>query len=267
MIHKFVCLVISVLLVSSISACNAVDNQFDRPHLDSLSTEASSSLMESTCDDTAYTTEPVLTHSPLYIDGVDVEQVIQYFNEVCLDAEIIHSGNASLLQKWKEPVYYILNGEATDKDLEVIDSFAAWLNDIEGFPGFYDTEDPQEANLKIYFCSQQEMLLIMGESFANMDGAVTFWYENNAIFDAVICYRVDLDQHLRNSVILEEIYNGLGPIQDTTLRPDSIIYSEYSEQQGLTDMDKLILKLLYNPQLQCGMDANECERIIRMLYY
>ena len=96
---------------------------------------------------------------------------------------------------------------------------------------------------------------------------MTFWYEDNAIYDATICYRTDLDQYLRNSVILEEIYNGLGPVQDTDLRSDSIIYSAFSEPQSLTEIDELILKLLYHPDILCGMNAEECEAVIRELYY
>ena len=68
-------------------------------------------------------------------------------------------------------------------------------------------------------------------------------------------------------MILEEIYNGLGPIQDTQLRLDSIIYSGYSIPQSLTQVDELILRLLYHPQMQCGMNADACEEVIRQLYY
>ena len=87
------------------------------------------------------------------------------------------------------------------------------------------------------------------------------------IYDATICYRTDLDQYLRNSVILEEIYNGLGPIQDTALRPDSLIYQGFSEPQWVTPVDELILKLLYHPSILPGMDAQQCEQVIRSLYY
>ena len=210
-------------------------------------------------------TEP--SHSPLYIDGVDAEEVIGYFNEVCLDAEFVHSGDASLLQKWAEPIYYFLNGDPTDEDLAVLNDFTLWLNTIEGFPGIYETQNAQMANLRIHFCTQKDMLSLMGDNFTGMDGAVTFWYMGNAIYDAIICYRTDLEQQLRNSVILEEIYNGLGPIQDTQLRSDSIIYSDYSEPQQLTKIDELILKLLYHPDMKCGMNAAECGAVIRQLYY
>ena len=215
--------------------------------------------------ETTVVTEPA--HSPLFVEGLAVEDVIRYFNEVCLDAEIINSGNASLLQKWISPIYYRLNGDPTEADIRVVTEFAAWLNTVEGFPGMVEAQAPDEANLQIHFCTQEDMLALMGQDFTDMDGAVTFWYLDNAIYDAIICCRTDLDQQLRNSVILEEIYNGLGPIQDTDLRPDSIIYSEYAEPQELTEIDALILKLLYHPQLLCGMNREECEAVIRQLYW
>lgn len=206
-------------------------------------------------------------HSGLYIPGVSVEDVILYFNEVCLDAEYTHAGDPSRLQKWISPITYYIHGDPTPEDMETLNDFVRWLNTVEGFPGIYQTQEPAEANLNIHFCNQQDMLSLMGSGFDEMDGAVTFWYMDDVIYDAIICYRTDLTQHLRNSVILEEIYNGLGPIQDTALRPDSIIYGAFSEPQELTAMDELILRLLYHPDLKCGMDAAACEEIIRNLYY
>lgn len=212
-------------------------------------------------------TEPTPLHSPLYIEELEVEDVIRYFNEVCLDAEFANGGDASLVQKWAIPIYYRINGTPTDKDREVLSTFTAWLNTIEGFPGISETEDPLTANIEIHFCSQADILRLMGDNFSYVDGAVTFWYRDNAIHDATICYNTEANQIVRNSVILEEIYNGLGPVQDTDLRKDSIIFSGYSEPQSLTAVDELILKLLYHPQIKCGMNAAECEEVIRQLYY
>ena len=210
-------------------------------------------------------TEP--PHSSLYLPGVPVEDVVQYFNEVCLNAEFVNSGDPSYLQRWNAPISYVLLGEYTLEDLETLSGFADWLNEVPGFPGMYITDDAASANLQIHFCTQEEMVDLMGDNFYGMDGAVTFWYVDDVIYDATICIRTDLEQELRNSVILEEIYNGLGPIQDTALRPDSIIYSEFSMPQKLTEMDELILKLLYHPELSCGMSAAECEAAIRELYH
>ena len=248
-----------VLLMALLAGCGAVPEGTVPP------------IAETTAVTTETTTEATLpateaAHSALYIPGLDVEDVIRYFNEVCLDAEIVHGGDASLLQKWREPIYYQLNGDPTDEDVRVIEDLAAWLNTIEGFPGMYAAQEQSPANLQIHFCSQDDMLDIMGPNFTDMDGAVTFWYQENAIYDATICCRTDLSQHLRTSVIQEEIYNGLGPIQDTMLRPDSIIYADYAEPQALTEVDMLILRLLYHPDMACGMDAAACEAVIRQLY-
>ena len=211
-------------------------------------------------------TEP--EHSELYIEGLAVEDVITYFNEVCLDCEYIISGDPSVVQKWMEPIFYVVHGDPTEEDLEVLNEFTVWLNTIEGFPGIYAAQDADYPNLQIYFCSGPDMLELLGENFFYMDGGVTFWYDGeNQIYDATICCRTELDQQLRNSVILEEIYNGLGPVQDTALREDSIIYAEFSQPQALTEIDELILRLLYHPDIQCGMNAEECEAVIRKLYY
>ena len=206
-------------------------------------------------------------HSDLYISGVSVEEVITYFNEVSLDAEMVNDGDPSKLQKWVEPIYYFLNDGYTEDDLVVILNFVNWLNKLDGFPGIYETKDLKDANLRIYFGNQKKMLQIMGNNFGGLDGGVTFWYLDNKIYDETIFYRTDIDQEVRNSVILEEIYNGLGPVQDTDIRTDSIIYSGFSKPQELTEIDELILKLMYNPKMLPGMNALECEKVIRQLYY
>ena len=215
--------------------------------------------------ETTMATEP--EHSEFYIPDVSVDEVILYFKEVCLQAEFVNSGDPTRLQKWLFPIYYSVNGVYTDEDYQTIQDFTGLLNSIYGFPGIYETKDFREANLDIYFCYEGELISRLGENFRSMDGAVTFWYDNDVVHTAVICCRADIDQKLRNSVILEEIYNGLGPIQDTVFREDSIIWAEFSQPQNITAMDLLILRLLYHPLMQPGMDAQDCETVIRTLYY
>lgn len=211
------------------------------------------------------TTAPL--HSPLFLPGVTAEDACLYFREVCLAAEFVHSGDPSVLQRWETPLSVLIQGTPTQEDLVTLRAFFYDLNLLEGFPGIAETTAPAAANLRFYFCDQEEMLRLMGSDYGGLDGAVTFWYENNAIYDAIICVRTDLDQTVRNSVILEELYNGLGPIQDTSLRTDSIIWAEFSAPQSLTETDTLILKLLYHPDMKCGMDAAQCDAVIHSLYY
>ena len=210
-------------------------------------------------------TEPA--HSELFIPFVTPEEMVTYFNEVCLDAEFVNSGNASVLQRWENPIYYQIYGDPTDLDLQILNNMCQWLNTIDGFPGIYETAETWQENYSIYFCTQDELINRMGDEYYGVDGAFTFWYNDNIIYDCTVCIRTDLDQEVRNSVILEELYNSLGPAQDTNLRQESIIYAGYSIPQALHPIDEVILKLLYHPDLLIGMDARDCEPIIHSLYY
>ena len=216
-------------------------------------------------------TEPAETipeHSPLYLENVPVEDVIRWFNEVSLDTEFSNGGDATLVQKWDEPIAFMVHGDYTEEDWATLTRFTQWLNTLEGFPGISETQDSAEANLNIHFTDAQGLVNIMGQDFVGLDGAVTFWYDgDNAIYQEVICIRTDLEQEVRNSVIMEEIYNGLGPVQDTILREDSLIWQGYSWPQELTAVDELILRLLYHPAIARGMNALDCEEVIRTLYY
>jgi hypothetical protein len=206
-------------------------------------------------------------HSELYLPSLSLNDAVRYFSEVCLDAEFVNAGDPTRLQKWATPIFYMLSGSPTAEDIAVINKMASFLNSVEGFPGISQTNDPNTANMKIYFCPANEFSVIIGHNCDGNDGYVTFWYSNDEIYDSVICIRNDIGQELRNSVIMEEIYNSLGPIQDTSLRSDSIIYSGFSSPQEMTDIDMLILRLLYHPSIRCGMNKEECKQIISKIYY
>ena len=221
----------------------------------------------STLPQDAPTEQTDVFHSEWYIPDLAVEDVIIYFNEVCLDSEYSYSGNSKLVQKWNCPIYYELLGTPTKEDVQVIEGFCQWLNNVPGFPGIYESSGPAFTNLEIYFCPQEEIPERMGDDFHFADGAVTYWYEENQIYSGIICCRSDIGQYLRNSVILEEMYNGMGAVQDTVLRPDSLIYQYYAEPQAMSEVDELIMRLLYSPYIDCGMDAEQCEAVIRRLYY
>lgn len=266
----FIC-ALAVLMTFGLFACNEKPLPTEPTHLSQTQplapseTEPAETTPKETTSAETVTTEPL--HSLMYIPGVTVEDLILYFNEVCLDSEIVHSGDPSYVQKWTTPIYYSLEGDYTDEDLGVLTAFILWLNGIDGFPGISQTEDLTKRNMRICFCDQETLLSLMGSDFENTDGGVTFWYNDNEIYDAIICYRTDVDQSLRNSVILEEIYNGLGPMQDTTIRTDSIIYQGFSQPQWLSPIDVLLLQLLYHPDILPGMNAQQCEQVIRSLYY
>ncbi|MBR5569840.1 MAG: DUF2927 domain-containing protein [Oscillospiraceae bacterium] len=207
-------------------------------------------------------------HSQWYISGISAYDVITYFNEVALDTEFASgTGDAKLVQKWDQPIYYMLEGNYTQDDRGTIREFANFFNNMTGSPGMYETTNPGERNLRICFTDSQGIVDILGNNLEGADGGVTYWYEDDRIYDSTICIATYLEGAQRCSVILEELYNGSGLSQDTILRTDSLIYSYSDDAQWMTPVDQLLLMLLYHPQIQPGMNATQCEQVIRSLYY
>ena len=223
-------------------------------------------------DDAVHETEPPMpAHSELYLPDCTVQQITEYFEEVVLNVEYTDgTGADDLVQKWLSPLCYRIYGTPTDTDRDVLNALFEQLNAVPGFPGIYPAADELRENVSIHFLDQTAFResfsqIIQGEEAY---GAVQFWYytETNELHTARIGYRTDIEQSIRNSVLIEEVINILG-ITDTVLRPDSITYQYSNETTALSDVDMVILKLLYSPDIQCGMDADSCAAVIKEQYY
>ena len=101
------------------------------------------------------------------------------------------------------------------------------------------------------------------------DGIVQYWYllDNSIIYAAKIGYDNGVSQRVRSSVIVEEIMNAIGFSNDTVLRQDSVIYEKYTENYALSEMDLILLKLLYHPSIKPDMTKDQCFDVIKKLYY
>lgn len=211
------------------------------------------------------------THSEFYLEDYAVEDVIRYFNEVVLQTEYgTGTGDSTLVQRWDTPICYQIVGDAVAEDREVLENMFAELNMIEGFPGVHEAKSNEEPNLHIYFEGREDFDVrfsdFLGGEYA--DGATRYWYytDTNDIYTGTIGYCTDMPSENMKSVLLEEVVNCLG-LGDSVLREDSIVYQYSNETKELSEMDWLILRLMYNQRIRCGMDAMQCEEIIRELYY
>lgn len=225
---------------------------------------------EDLSDVTAQETATQRGESAYYIEGVTADEVITYFEEVCLDSENAPNGpgNPALVQKWTAPIYYYFSGTPTERDKAVVREMGQALNNIEGFPGFFESKNGS-GSAELRFCGVEEMLEFLGENFTEENyGGFNFWYTNDVIDRGNICCRNDIvGQQERVSVIKEEIYGLLGAGQDTVLREDSILYEYSNTNYDLSEMDVLILRLLYHPEIKCGMNREECAEVIYRIYH
>jgi len=261
---------ISLILALAILFCSC---SILTPIVDPTST-GTNEVPSSTATATSPSTDATATapqHSDIYLPKYTVTQIIKYFKEIVLNMEFTDNPDAAaLVQKWMVPINYRIYGQTTDEDMITLNTLFAQLNEVDGFPGIYEAEEGAIENLSIYFMDRAGF----NESFANVVhgedayGAAQFWYytATNDIHTGRIGYRTDLAQEVRTSVILEEIINVLG-ISDTVLRPNSIVYQYSDANTELSNVDWVIVKLLYNRAIECGMNTDQCTKIIKELYY
>ena len=210
-------------------------------------------------------------HSKFYLEEYSVEDVLKYFNEVVLNTEYATGdGDMTLVQRWDVAIRYRVEGDFKKEDIEILEKFFTELNKVDGFAGVFEAKETETPNLYIHFegrdAFNDRFLDCVNNEYA--DGAARYWYytDTNDIYEGTIGYCTDMEGTTRESVLLEELVNCLG-IGDSVLREDSIVYQYGSDVKELSEMDWLIIKLLFNPRIRCGMGIAECEEVIRELYY
>ena len=257
---KHICLVLVLSLSLFFGACTGLETQ-EKKDDTTLSSNKNTTLYEGA----SKTHTP--SHSKLYLTNCSQQQMLDYFGEIVFNSEY-GTGTSRSVKKWNVPIRYRIYGTATKKDLEVLTDLFAQLNKIDGFPGIYAADD--EENLIISFLGVEDFNTSFSEFVKGEDayGATEFWYYNdtNEIYTARIGYRTDVDQATRVSILIEEIINMLG-VSDTEMREDSIVYQYSNDNTALSDIDWVILKLLYDTKIKCGMNADSCNDILKKIYY
>ena len=234
--------------------------------------EESARIPESFLPSSFVTVTDEAEHSELYNPNYTVDEVFACFKEVVLSTEYTENEQSgALVQKWILPIFYSIEGDCSENDKKVITDFIDELNKIDGFPKMYPAESSRQPCLVMDFMSAGKLYDEMGDvvRFERSDGISQFWFllRVNVICGAKIGYDRTMADAVRTAVLLEEIVNVLGVSNDTETRSDSIVYSGYTEIDTLSEMDWLILRILYNDEIKCGMNEDECYRAIKRIYY
>ena len=255
------CLIVSL---TALFLCGCTPQAPNPPVSPSLET----TVPETTVPETTVPETTVQLHSAFYLENCPLEDLLVYWDEVVHQMEYT-DGDASLVQKWLAPIRCRVYGDPSGEDLTVLEDLFTQLNAVEGFPGIRFAAEDELENLTVNFLEPDQFRTEFSDAVNGEDawGATQFWYytASNELYDGRIGIRTDIPQSARSSIIVEEIINTLG-ISDTELRTDSIVYQYSDDNLTLSDVDWLILKLLYHPDIGCGMDRDACHGILETLY-
>lgn len=187
--------------------------------------------------------------------SVEEEKVLAYLHEVLLNKEF-GAGDGSIVRWIESPDVVLVEGAETSR--VIFDRVIKQLNDaLKG------TSTQLESVAESGRARRIEVFMVPGSQFGaigrargfkvhgKQDGYVWVFWDSRKKFiqRATVMVAVDrIDGDLLEHVLLEELTQSLGPLGDTTVLPESVMFqrgSDHGKAPKLSDWDRRMLNLLY----------------------
>lgn len=177
-----------------------------------------------------------------------------------------HDDGRNELVRWEEPLTVYVGGSPTKADREWMDRFFFELQArVPLFPGITYVSDPASANVTYYFVKLNQMKDYISNYVEGNWGYVSFWWNDYRLNRMEIGIATDVtNQKERNHLIMEEFINGTGLTNDHNRYADSIVYQPWTTVQEVSELDWIMLNMIYSPEAYAGMES---ERFYDAMYH
>ncbi|MEM8813674.1 MAG: DUF2927 domain-containing protein [Pseudomonadota bacterium] len=122
---------------------------------------------------------------------------------------------------------------------------------------------PKEANFHIFIVDRADFVEsvvrdagLTGNAGRNAECLVHIWFGRRGISESRAVIVSDRGEHLFRRCLVEEVLQGLGPINDSPDLPDSV-FNDLSRHARLTEFDRTLLQMLYHPAIKPGMGRRD----------
>jgi Protein of unknown function (DUF2927)/Bacterial SH3 domain len=194
---------------------------------------------------------------------------LDYFLEVAMGSEY---GDATPnIRKWETDLrIQIMTPNATAQDKAVVEQVIAELNQLleqsagaTGRPVTLTLVN-SNPNVEMYFVPAESFTQYNSNAQEGQIGSAWMQVNNNVISGAEILiasnYLTDVE---RAHVIREELTQSLGIMKDSWLYEDSIFYQGWTRTNEYTALDREVIRMLYDPQLEIGMSQQQVASRLR----
>jgi hypothetical protein len=200
------------------------------------------------------------------------QDVIDYFQHVALGFEF---GDATeVTRKWNTDMKLFIGGTPDQALRTELDRIIGELNELTATDGFdiSVTTDTTQCNAYIFFGSKEKFAAYYPNASANdLDKNLGLFYvkfDGTQHFFASYIF-IDLvrnaDVNARKHLIREELTQSLGLARDSYEYPASIFYQAWTTGTEYAPIDRDLIRLLYNPQMSAGLDAQQVAPVLDQL--
>lgn len=186
-------------------------------------------------------------------------RTINYFYETVFHEDFAR-GNNDNLWKWTTDPTIAIKGNASAVDTASVRDVIAEINSF-GLPlKCRLVQASDSGSIHVFFGNVEEVASFVGLgdlSAMGVDTNSTFGFAIPESYDGTLTkikigiYYMPSDTTTasRRKVVLEEIVQGLGIIGDSYSYPSSLFFQNSNPQKQFTDLDKQVLRLLYEPAI------------------
>jgi hypothetical protein len=196
------------------------------------------------------------------------KEVINYFYEIIFYGE--ESGRkVDQLVKWEINPKVVIIGFPSKHQIQIVKDIIQEIDNLDLPIKYYLTKDESKANIKIYFDKNNKFkssFSTNNKTFEDVSGISSKTASAGGVIKEAAVYIVEKKNRpsitlieKEESLLFEEILQTLGLNADSYSYPNSIFYQGISPNNYFTDIDKKMLKLLYEPSIPSGYEREEFE--------
>ena len=172
---------------------------------------------------------------------------------------------ASRLSRWEGPIRICLTGSPSSDDRKQLNQFIMEIaTHCPNVPNIRLTDSEQDADITVYYGPLNTLSQHVDFYQEGNWGMFSYYYNSrHVIYSGKVGIATDKNNTAsKRHLLREELIGVLGLTNDHSIYSDSILYQEWTTTGQLSDVDWLMLNMLYDPDLSCNMTAAEARSIL-----
>jgi len=190
----------------------------------------------------------------------------EYFKDITLRSEFGRDINR--IRKWRTDVKYFVSGQPSAELREELDRIVAELHTMIDIK-LIEVDNESDSNFHVFFGSGEDYAANVeprAASFIDSNWGLFWasWNNEYELFYATMyvdifrTFGIDDQSHL----LREEFTQALGMWNDTAKYPDSIFYTVYGYTTEYLEIDREVIRTLYNPKVKVGMTDADLDLLL-----
>lgn len=169
------------------------------------------------------------------------------------------------LIRWEKSIRVFVSGSPTREDQRFLNDFLMQLAlRVPTLPNITITDRESNANMLVYYVPLNRMRSVIPDYVEGSWGMFHYEYNDWKMSKAWVGIATDVtNQRERNHLIQEEIVGALGLLNDHYFYEDSIVYQPWTTVQELSEVDWIMLNMLYSPLVSPGMNQTQLHRVFQ----